>query len=224
MNTYIILLAAGKGTRMNSNIPKVLHLIGCKPLIHWTIDLIKKIKPSNTVIISGYESDKVQKSIEEYVNDAINIAFAVQKNLKGTANAVSVGLKKIKPSSPKDTVLVLFGDDSALYEPESIKNLIKKHNTRKSKMTILTVKDKTPSPLGGLSFVEPGKVDGVLTMSQLIANKYENIHVACGAFCFQYKWLKDNLPKIQPSPLSGEYPLPALIKIAADQGDHAVTF
>lgn len=214
-----IVLAGGKGERMNSELPKVLHKIADRPLIFWALDLLKKIDIENVVVVTGYQANKVE---EETRNAGYKVSFARQEEPLGTGHAVSEGLKKAPPGC--NTILVLFGDDSALYKPETITNFIEAHLENGSPMTILTAIEDSPTPIGGLEKDSEGNVIAVLAQSQLVKRGMEKNEIACGAFCFDRSWLEQNLPLLEKSPLSGEYPLPGLIYIAASQKLFAKTF
>lgn len=207
-----IVLAGGKGTRMNSSLPKVLHKIAGKPIIFWTLELLKELNFENPIVVTGYEADLVKETIKK---GGYEVSFARQEKSLGTADAVSEGLKK----APQDckTILVLFGDDSALYTPDTIRKFLSYHQNSNHPMIIITVKKDQPTPLGGLEKDGEGNVIGILTQGQMLENGIKENDVVCGAFCFERKWLEENLPRVAKSKISGEYPLPALIKIAADQ-------
>lgn len=207
-----IVLAGGKGTRMNSSLPKVLREIAGKPIIFWTLELLKALNLTNPITVTGYKAGLIEKAIKDAGYRAI---FAKQGAPLGTADAVSQGLKK----APKNckTILVLFGDDSALYTQDTIRKFLSYHQNSNRPMTIITVKKDQPTPLGGLEKDGEGNVTGILTQRQMLEKGIKENEVVCGAFCFAKKWLEENLPRVAKSETSGEYPLPALIKIAADQ-------
>ena len=98
----MIILGAGKGTRMNSTKAKVLHSLGEKALINHVIDSSSALDADNIVVVVGYQSDAVRKVLPE------GILVAVQEKQLGTGHAVGEALGQL--SSSKGTVLVLFGD------------------------------------------------------------------------------------------------------------------
>lgn len=214
-----IVLAGGKGERMNSPNPKVLHKIAGKPLIFWTLDLLKKLEILQQIVVTGHSADAVETEIEKA---GYTVKFAQQTEPLGTADAVKTGLKETKEEC--DTILVLFGDDSALYKPETIQNFIDYHQDQNSVMTVLTVKEDSPTSLGSLEKNKEGNIVGVLTQKQMREKGIEANEVACGAFCFKRRWLEKNLPHVAKSPISGEYPLPGLIQIAAQKETYTKTF
>src|SRR3972149_2890855 len=109
----VVVLAAGKGTRMNGNLPKVLYEIADKPLIYWPLQLIKHVGLEPAIVVSGYKAKKVEDIVRGF---DFKVNFVRQKKRLGTAHSLSVGLKLV----PEDckTILVLYSDDSVLYKPE----------------------------------------------------------------------------------------------------------
>ncbi|HBL52413.1 MAG: hypothetical protein A3D24_04510 [Candidatus Blackburnbacteria bacterium RIFCSPHIGHO2_02_FULL_39_13] len=201
-----IVLAAGMGKRMNSSIPKVLHTILDKPIIYWTLNLLKELNIKKTIVVTGYEAEKVENEIAK---EGFDVTFARQKQALGTADAVKTGLEKV--SSTIKNVLVIFGDDSALYMPSTIKEFINFHLQSNNVMTILTAIKSGPSSVGGLKRDENGNIVEILKQT------FGKTEVLCGALIFNKEWLDTNLPKIQPNPTNGEYPLPKLIEFASIQ-------
>lgn len=207
-----IVLAGGKGTRMNSSLPKVLHEIAGKPIIFWTLELLKALNLKNPITVTGYKAGLIEKAIKDAGYRAI---FAKQEAPLGTADAVSQGLKKASKNCK--TILILFGDDSSLYTPDTISKFLSYHQNSNRPMTIITVKKDQPTPLGGLEKDRKGNVVGILTQKQMFEKGIKENEVVCGAFCFEKGWLEENLPRVQKTERNGEYPLPALIKITANQ-------
>lgn len=215
----VIVLAGGRGTRMKSRLPKVLLKLSGRPLVFWTLDLLRELDLlEKTVVVTGYKASLVEKEI---LRAGYDMTFARQETPLGTAHATAVGFKKIDTSC-RD-VLVLFGDDSSLYKPETVKKFFEFHNEKNSTMTLLTVKKNRITTLGGLKRKD-GKVVGVLdleTMEKLGIKEHE---IVCGAFLFDKKWLEKNLKNPPRSEKSGEFVLPGLIAVAASQGKYALSY
>lgn len=107
----IIILAAGKGTRMKSDSPKVMHKVAGREMLSMVIDEAKKLSPQNVVIVCSEELENFQEEISKTHNE-IEINFALQKERKGTAHAVQTGVDFLKKSGKKigEKVLILYGD------------------------------------------------------------------------------------------------------------------
>ena len=216
----IILLAAGKGTRMESDIPKVLIPLSGRPLVFRVLDTLAGLDTQRSVVVVvGYESEKVKKAINEA---GYLVKFAKQRKPLGTANAVKTGLRFINKNAK--TVLVLYGDDSCLYRKNTLINLLKKHNRGNSPLTLLTLKSSTVSMLGGIERDRKGRIIDVLSYNELLEKGAETAELLCGAFCFDKPWLSKNIKKIKKGKIKGEYPLPVLISFAATEKNYANSY
>lgn len=212
MNKLItaIVFAGGKGTRMGEGLPKPMRLLNGKPIIYWTLDTLLKAGIKNIYVLVGHQSELVKKIIK---NGGYKVKFIKQINLLGTGHAAKFALTKIGKSS--SNVLIMYADDSALYSTKTINDLVNTHITHKNKGTLLVLDKFEPTNIGGLKFDNLGHLTGVLTKSDMELNGIKKHMVLCGAMCFNRRWLSKNIGKINKNPKSGEYPLPAIIKIAA---------
>lgn len=199
---------------MGSNIPKVLHNLNGKPLVFWTLDLLKRLKVGKTVVVIGYRGDVVKNSI---IKRGYKTTFVKQRKPLGTANAVKIGLTKI-PKRAKN-VLIIYGDDSSLYKVKTIRGMINYHIKKNFNMTILTLRHVFPIPVGGIERNSQGDVIDVQSQKEIKDKNLRKTEILCGVFCFNYKWLEKNIRRIKKGHLRGEYPLPVLIKMAADEGN-----
>lgn len=116
MNTDFIILAAGKGTRMGSDLPKVLNLLGGKPLVQHLLDTVSDFKGSKVQLVVGHKPDLVKSSVD--VNNKTD--FVLQKKQLGTAHAVKQTLKNLRSNS---IALVLYGD-GPLVKKQTLTKLI----------------------------------------------------------------------------------------------------
>ena len=105
----VVILAAGKGTRMNSELPKVLHEINGVSMIETVINTAKKLNPERLLVVVGYEYEKVKKSLSNY-----ELEYVLQKEQKGTGHAVMQCAEKLKHTDC-DT-LILSGDVPLITE------------------------------------------------------------------------------------------------------------
>jgi bifunctional UDP-N-acetylglucosamine pyrophosphorylase/glucosamine-1-phosphate N-acetyltransferase len=138
-NIACIILAAGKGERMKSSLPKVLHPLCGRPMLSYVLDLVRELKIKNVVCVLGYKHHQVRKILPA------RIKVAVQKKIVGTADAVKEALKLLR-NSP-DTVLVIYGDDP-LFKKETVEKLIKHHLKNKPAATLLTAQLDKPQGYG----------------------------------------------------------------------------
>lgn len=205
----VIVLAAGRGTRMESNRPKVLSLLLGKPLIGWTMDLINSLGIKDVVMVVGFKANMVKEYLSANKYKAVLVE---DKKVLGTAYSTKIGLGKI--SRYAKNVLVLYGDDSALYNKESIQRLIYFHYKNKSKITLMSLKSNKLEKLGGIIVDKNNKVTDVLSYEEHLQMGLTHTCILCGALMFDRDWLINNIKKIKKGKIRGEYPLPQLIFIA----------
>jgi bifunctional UDP-N-acetylglucosamine pyrophosphorylase/glucosamine-1-phosphate N-acetyltransferase len=205
----IIILAAGKSTRMNSDTPKVLHQLCGRPMIGYVLDLAKSLKAKKTVAVLGYKQELVRKSIPAYVK------IAAQKKLIGTANAVEAGLKQLKGFS--GTVLVLYGDNPLLKKP-SIDKLLDYHILNNVDATLLSAQLDKPAGYGRI------KRDKLFSVCQIVEeNQADEVEkdlkeVNTGIVAFKADSLKRCLKLIRPNNPKKEYYLTDIINIFYKSG------
>lgn len=212
-----IILAAGKGKRMNSKtINKVVLPLGQKPMILHTLDILEKLGIKPIIIVVGFAKDSVM-----HLFRGTHAVFAEQKKRLGTAHAVLAAMKKMPGKI--ENVLVLNGDDSALYKTDTINELIKKHIKTDAAFTFLTIKMENPAGLGRIVRGKNGKVLAVVEEKDatLDIQKINEVNPAC--YVFKVEFLKKYLPKVKKSTVSGEYYLTSLIDVGIKNGEKIET-
>ena len=206
-----IILAAGKGTRINSTqVNKVtLSFLG-KPLILYAVELFENIA-DQTIVVVGAFAQSVKQVLREK-----NVAYAYQKQQLGTAHAAKVGLAKIKHSSSPTLVLIGYGDHMMFYKPQSVINLINRHIQTSSQISFFSTKYHDPDHLawGRIERDNHGRVLDIIEQKDATEKQRKIKEVNPGFYCFDLNFIKKYLPLIKQSPISGEYYLPELIKLA----------
>lgn len=214
-NIAAVILAAGIGKRMQSKTPKVLHKIGKKPMILRTIENIRVLDLAQVIVVANKANiNKLKKILPK------NVDFAIQKVPKGTADAVEKALVKVKEGI--ENVLVLNGDDSAFYKPETINRVIEQHAETNNIQTFLSLRLNDPTGLGRV-LRSKGKLQGIAEEKDATANQKKIRVVNAGLYVFNKKWLQENLPKIAMA-ASGEKYLVDLVHIASKAGDKVSTY
>jgi len=136
----VAIMAAGKGTRLKSKNPKVLHEVGGKPLLAHVIAAATKIVPASDVFaIIGHEADRVRKAVQH-----LGVNFVLQSEPRGTGHALMVAREAL---APDDHVIVLSGD-APLIMPETIQQLRNFHVQKKAAMTLLSAELVNPTGYG----------------------------------------------------------------------------
>lgn len=215
-NLAAIVLAAGKGKRMNSkDVNKVALLLAKKPMIVHTFELLERLNIKTIVLVVGFAKESVIKLLK---GKAI---FAHQKKRMGTAHAVSLALRKL-PKSVYN-VLILNGDDSAFYKAETIKKLVQTHFMSNASFTFLTIDMNNPKGLGRVVRDKKGRVLAIVEDKDASENvrKIKEVNPAC--YVFKTSYLKKYLPKVPKSPVSGEYYLTHLIDLGVKYGEKIET-
>jgi len=217
-NFAAIVLAAGKGTRLAAGAPsprpKVLYEIAGRPLIAYTLDLLKSLGLREIVIVVGHKALEVKNVVGK------GCKFAVQRKRLGTGHATAVGFSKV--SSKPRTVLVINGDDSAFYKPETIQKVLNKHVGKGNTITFVTLEVENPSGLGR-TIRDGERVVGIVEEKDASEKQKKIKEINDGVYCFRRGWLENNLPKIKKSPV-GEYHLVDLIGLAISQGERVGVF
>lgn len=223
-NISAIVLAAGKGTRLNhgqpSELPKVMYKICGKPMLEYTLKTLENININDIVLVIGYKADM----IKNYFGNRYK--YALQKEQKGTGHAVKCAEKVIDPTN--EHILVIQGDDSAFYSPDTIVNLMSAHIKEKAKVSLLTLKHPNPRELGRIIRDKRENIVAIKEKEVLTPAERKINEINTGTYCFEASWLWDNIKKLKPSATgNSELILPDLIKIAVDQKDkvsaHTIT-
>ncbi|MFH1479521.1 MAG: NTP transferase domain-containing protein [Candidatus Omnitrophota bacterium] len=206
MNKIIsIILAAGEGTRMKSDLPKVLHPICGKPMIGYSVDTIRSIGIKDIVVVVGYKAREVQAALP-------GLECAIQKEMLGTGDAVLSAKKLVFKNKDIESVLVSYGD-TPLLTKEILEKIIDKHLSRNADCTLLTCCLKNPTGYGRILRSGDNKI--VKIVEELDAEIYDKVkeEVNVGVYCFKKDVLFDALSKIKPFNKKQEYYLTDVIEI-----------
>ena len=209
MKTTAVILAAGKGTRMKSNLHKVLHPILGKSMIQHVINSVSPAISEKPIVVVGQDAESVMAAVEGQAQ------FALQTEQLGTGHAVL----SAKPTVTADTDIVLVSfADMPLFRTETYAKLIQLQQQNTGPITMATVIAQDPRGFGRIVRNEQNEViaiveEAVATPEQLLINEL-NI----SAYCFDANWLWDALTKIKKSP-KGEYYLTDVVEIAVSQGE-----
>ncbi len=207
MNIYPIILAAGKGTRMNSILPKVLHTIGGKPMLQHVVDSCLQLGASKMAIVYGHGGELVQDAIIKN-----NIHWVLQVDQKGTGHAVAQAEAVIKDDM---TVLIAYGD-VPLIKAETLKLLAEK--LEDSVLSVLTTYMDNPFGYGRIVRDESGKILSIVEEKDATDEQRKIQEINTGFIAAKGSDLKRWLKKIKPNNKQGEYYLTDCIALAVSEG------
>jgi len=215
-----VIMAGGKGTRMNHDLPKVLAPLGGKPMIKHVIDTIAKITDEKPIAIVGYKADLIKETLGN------SCVYALQEEPLGTANAVQSARNACGDA---EEIVVLSGDQP-FVKSETIEKTIAKHENLKPKITFTTT--EIPDfldwrtayiPLGRV-LRKDGEVIGIREYKDASEEErnIKEINTAC-CYVFDAKWLWENLPKVKNNNAKSEYYLTDLFQIAKEENEKIET-
>lgn len=208
MNFKAIILAAGKGTRMKSKYPKVIHKVCGKEMVNNVINVSQKSGVNDIVVILGHESDVVKERLPK------DSMIAMQTEQLGTGHAVKMAKEYI---NDEDTIVVLCGD-TPLIKEDTLKRLFAYHLENEYHATVLTTKVDNPTGYGRI--IRDNNEDLLKIVEQKDANEEEKAvkEINSGIYCFNGKSLRESLDLIDNNNAQGEYYLTDTIYIMRDRG------
>lgn len=211
----IVILAAGKGKRMQSELPKVMHSLRDKPLIDYVVSAVEKLGIRPMIIVPD-DSNLVR----EYLGERAD--YAVQTEILGTGHAVSMAENAL--AGKCEHVIVLYGD-MPFITAESLSKLIDDHTARGNMLTLMT----TTVPdfhdwraqfydFGRIIRDENGDIVKIVEKKDASPAELNIKELNSAFFCFDADWLWKNLKKLKNNNAAGELYLTDLVKIAFDEG------
>lgn len=208
-----IVLAAGKGTRMKSDLPKVIHKVNGIPMLKKVINVLNEAGSKENILILGHKKELVLETLGD-------VSYVLQEEQLGTGHAVQMAEEKI--SDYEGLVLVTCGD-TPLLRVETIKSMILKHKLDKATATILTAIEENPFGYGRI-VKENGFVKAIVEEKDASEEIKTIKEINAGVYCFESKKLLEALRKIDNNNANGEYYLTDVIKVMVDQGERVDSF
>ena len=209
MQVSLIILAAGQGTRMNSDLPKVLHKVAAAPLLHHAMAAGRALEPALTVVVVGHGAEEVARAARDFDEDA---QVVVQEQQLGTGHAVAQAAPMLADAS--GDAIVLYGD-TPLIRPETLQ-------------AMLDARDKQAVVVLGFHTLEPGRYGRLLTQGEDLlairefndATDKERAITLCnsGVICANAQTLFELVAQIGNANASGEYYLTDIVELARAQG------
>ena len=205
-----IILAAGKGTRMKSETPKVLHEVAGEPMLRYPLDICKSLKAKRAVVVVGFGKERVEAAFASY-----GVDFAEQKEQLGTGHAVKVGLEKLKGFN--GACLILSGD-VPLITKETLKGLVNFYGRTGATIALVSAVLKDPSGYGRIVRGPSGSIERITEDKDCNAAQRAINEINAGIYLIDAAFLRDNVKKLGNSNAQGEFYLPDLVPLALKAG------
>jgi bifunctional UDP-N-acetylglucosamine pyrophosphorylase/glucosamine-1-phosphate N-acetyltransferase len=210
MDVAVIVLAAGKGKRMKSILPKVIHPILGRPMISYVLDAVMKINPKKIALVVGHGAEKVKEAVADK-----HVEWVLQEEQLGTGHAASCARKVL--AGFKGNVLILNGD-FPLITPKTLKNFITSHNKSRASVSILTAILDNTEGYGRVVRSQKGEVLRVVEEKDATPSEKKLKEINSGAYCVESPFLWPALERIGAGNKQGEFYLPDVVNIASSQG------
>lgn len=207
MSFSVIVLAAGQGTRMGSNKPKVLQLLAGKPLLHHVLHTCNLISPQETLVVCGYKRELLQQNCSNF-----QVNWVLQQEQLGTGHAVQTAYPNL---SENRQVLVLYGD-VPLIEAATLQKLL--YATPADSVGILTANLSDPTGLGRIIRDKQGRITSIVEQRDASESQNAITEINTGIYVLPYKYLGEWLAKIQANNDQQEYYLTDIIAMAVESG------
>ena len=212
----VVIMAAGKGTRLKSKRPKVLHAIGGKPLLAHVIAAASRVvEPRHIFAVIGHEAERVRAAVA-----STGVQFVEQKEQRGTGHAIQCARGAI---AGYEDVLVLSGD-VPLIQPETIAGVLSFHRREKAAMTILSAHPGNPFGYGRIVRKAPGsaEVEAIVEQRSLAPGQEKIGEINSGIYAFRAAALLAHLDKLSNANAHGEFYLTDMASLLRAAGERVV--
>jgi len=205
MDIKSVILAAGKGTRMKSQTPKVLHEIYAKPLLGYVLDSVKNLTSENFIIV-GHLAEEVEGFIKKHYDNSKTV---LQTPQLGTGHAVSMVCPYLKDY--EGTVLILCGD-TPLIKEETLKNFINFHNSQKSDLTVMSAIFENPANYGRIIREFDNTIKCIVEEKDATPEQKNIKEINAGIYCLNWGKIKPAFSQLKSNNAQGEYYLTDIIE------------
>ncbi len=206
-----VVLAAGKGTRMKSELPKVITPLLNKPLIRYVLDSLLQLHLNKIIVVVGYKKEVVISSLSNYPQ----VEFIEQKEQLGTGHALLTTETTLREFL--GSILVCCGD-VPFIRPQTFSNLLHHHFANKNSLTVLSAHFSNPFGYGRLVRDSNSKLQEIVEEKDATSEQKKITEINTGTYVFESPQVFDYLKKVKNQNAQGEYYLPDLIKIYNQEG------
>jgi len=206
----VVILAAGQGKRMNSDLPKVLHTVGGRPMVRYVIDTVKELAPERVIVITGYQAERV----EAVCADA-GVEFARQNEQLGTGHAVMQAAPLL--ADFHGTVVVLNGDVPGL-RARTVASFVEHHRNSGAAATVLSAQLADPAGYGRIVRGPDGGLERIVEHRDATPEQRAIREINSGLFCFQADELFSALQRVTRRNAQNEYYLTDVVGMLYAEG------
>ncbi len=206
----VIILAAGKGTRMRSSLAKVLLPVAGHPLLHYVLDLSSRLNPTRTIVVVGHQADQVREAFADR-----EVEFVVQEEQLGTGHAAQQA--KAKLENFDGLVLVLCGD-MPLIRPNTLLQMVQGHKRIEAKCTVLTLKSSGCHDFGRIIRDGNGSILKIVELKDASEIEKKVDEFNSGVYCFDNRLFFKVLEQVSPKNIQKEYYLTDTIEYLVRKG------
>ncbi|MEW5944648.1 MAG: NTP transferase domain-containing protein [bacterium] len=204
-----LILAAGKGTRMRSGLPKVLHSVGGEPMVLYPVRLFEALGARRIIVVIGHGARKVRRVLGE------GVETVVQSRQLGTGHAATCAAPLF--AREKGTLAVTYGD-MPLLRPRTVERLLRAHERGANAATVLTAVIADPPPFGRVIRARDGAFVKILEAKDCSPRQLKINEVNSGAYCFNIPPLLEALKELDTDNAQGEYYLTDVVGMLAGRG------
>ena len=208
MSKYAIVLAAGKGTRMKTELPKCAFPILKKPMINYIVENIEKSVVDEIVCVVGYKKEDIKELLDG------NVKYAVQDDQLGTGHAVLMAKDILEDK--EGTTIILLGD-MPLIDHKVINKVISYHCDKKNDLTVVTAEFANPKGYGRIIKNEYGNIEAIVEQKDCTKEQKRIKEVNTGIYIVNNKLLFEAVKKIEVNKRKGEYYLTDIVEIMRDE-------
>lgn len=212
----VIILAAGKGTRMKSAKAKVLHEVFYAPMVQHVVNAVNTLNVAMTVVVVGHQKEAVQDQL-----DCDTLSFAEQTVQLGTGHAVLAAEETLNELT--GTVMILCGD-TPLIRPSMLSNLLKEHKEHSAHVTLVTTLLDNPTNYGRIVSDASGNIQAIVEHKDANSEELLVKEINAGIYCVDKEYLFNTLKKVGTDNSQGEVYLTDIVKMAVEDGHTVKTF
>lgn len=214
-NRYAVILAAGKGTRMQSELYKVLHKVCDRTMVELVLDSIQNLDMEEVITVVGCGAEKVKDAIGD------RSKFVLQEEQLGTAHAVKMAREEL--IGKKGTTIVMYGD-TPLIRAETVDSMLSHHEQTGAQATVLTAFADDPFAYGRIIRDENGNLVKIVEEKDATKEEKEIKEINSGIYCFDNELLFETLEKVKNDNNQGEYYLPDVLSLIREAGYKLETY